>query len=681
MADDALDDLRAEAERLRQLADRVPVAIAYFERDGQRCRFANEGYARMFGHDTRSLLGLPVSEIIGAAAYATIQPYIDIAIDEQRTAAYEREIPGADGLSRFIEVSLVPHLLPGGGTAGAYVLIADITRHRRAERALRESEDRLARFMQATAEGIVFHRDGFITDANPPLLALLGLSLEDVTGRWALDFVAPDQRERVGAVMASGAEITYDTAVLHSDGSRIPVEFLVRTMLHNGERLRMTIVRDLRDRMATQQRIRHLAEHDALTGLPNRAAFIDRLQEQVAGATASARTLALLFVDLDHFKRVNDSLGHLAGDALLRTVAERIGAVLRPSDVVARFGGDEFLVLLGGDPPRARVAEVADRLLAAVQAEVEVGGASISVTPSIGVACFPADGTDAETLLQHADTAMYAAKATGRAAVRFFEPAMAQRVYDELVLEGRLAQALREGEFEVHYQASRTLPAGTPCAVEALLRWRDPSRGLVLPEQFLPVAEARRLIVPIGRIVLQQALAAAAGWQRPGQPPVPVAVNVSAVEFQAPDFVDAVQHALADAGLPGAALELELTEQLLMEDLGAAKRTLQRLRALGVRIAVDDFGTGYTSLAHLRALPIDRLKVDRSFVVDLPGDQGAVAVVLTVLQLARSLGIAVVAEGVETVAQRDWLLAHGCATMQGRLIAPPRPLSAGDPLG
>jgi EAL domain-containing protein (putative c-di-GMP-specific phosphodiesterase class I) len=269
---------------------------------------------------------------------------------------------------------------------------------------------------------------------------------------------------------------------------------------------------------------------------------------------------------------------------------------------------------------------------------------------------------------------MYAAKTTGRAALRFFEPAMAQRAYDDLLLEARLVQALRDQEFEVHFQPLREMPDGPVRAVEALLRWRDPARGLVLPDAFLPVAEARRLMLPLGRRVLQLALEAAAGWRRPGGPPVPVTVNVSAVEFQDPGFVDGVQQALAAAGLPGACLELELTERLLMEDLGSARRTLERLRACGIRIAVDDFGTGYTSLAHLRELPIDRLKIDRSFVRDLPHDPGAGAIVLTILQLARALGVAVVAEGVETEAQRDWLLAQGCSTMQGLLIAAPRPV-------
>ena len=264
------------------------------------------------------------------------------------------------------------------------MLIADITRHRRAELALRESEERLAKFLHASAEGIVFHRDGLITDVNPPLLALIGWQLADLVGRPALDFVAPDERPRVEGVMRAAAQLTYDTAIQHADGTRLPVEFIVRTMQHGGERLRMTIVRDLRDRIEARSRIDFLAHHDPLTGLLNRTAFIDRVEAMLPVATHNESTLALLFIDLDHFKRVNDSLGHLAGDSLLRTVAGRITGCLRSGDLVSRFGGDEFLVLLAGDLPVADLRQVAGKLLDVVGAPVQVEGASISVTPSIG---------------------------------------------------------------------------------------------------------------------------------------------------------------------------------------------------------------------------------------------------------------------------------------------------------
>lgn len=664
--------LLEEARLLRELAHNVPVAIAYYESEGFRCQFANRGYARMFDLDEHAILGKTFAEVIGAEAADQIKPRVDAVLSERRTASYERELTDPDGQIRTIEVSLVPHLAADGETvSGAFVLIADISHHRRAERAVRESEERLARFMHATAEGIVFHRDGFIKDANPPLLDLIGYPLEELQGRWVLDFVAPEQRGRVGAVMADRAELRYETAVLHRDGSVIPVEFIVRTMQMGDDMQRMTIVRDMRDRKAAQARIEHLARHDMLTGLPNRGEFIERFQQRLPQAQASGDLLALLFIDLDHFKRVNDSLGHLVGDTLLRTVAARITETLRASDLVARFGGDEFLVLLGGDLDRQKTTDVAAKLVSAIEAAVEVEGATISVTPSIGIAVFPDDGSTADELIQHADTAMYHAKSQGRAAYRFFEREMAEQAYRDLVLEGQLAQALQAGHFELWYQPQIRQADDAVVVIEALIRWHHPERGLLEPDAFIALAEARRLIVPIGRWVLQQALAAAADWRRQGRADVPVAVNLSTTEFRTPGFVESVEAALAAHGLPGSALELELTERMLMDDVDAVRRTLNRLKALGVRIAVDDFGTGYTSLSHLRDLPIDRLKIDRSFVTDLPSNAGSAAIVRAIIQLGAALGLSVVAEGVETRAQRDWIVDQGCSELQGFLIHGP----------
>ena len=665
--------LRAEVAQFRLLANNVPVAIAYYERQGYTCRFANLGYAAMFGRDEQSILGLTFAQIIGEPAAQLIQPQVDAVLQQRRSASYERQLPDPDGGTRHIEVHLLPHLDERNEPVGAFVLISDITRHRRAEAALRDSEERLAKFMHASAEGIVFHKDGLITDANPPLLALVGRTLEAMRGQPALDFVAPDQRERVAAVMTSGAETSYETAVLHRDGTRLPVEFIVRTMQHQGERLRMTIVRDLRDHIAARARIHYLAHHDALTGLPNRTAFIEHMDVQLPAARAAGARLALLFIDLDHFKRVNDSLGHLVGDALLQTVAQRITGTLRAGDLVSRFGGDEFLVLLTGGMPMAAVQEVAHKLLAAVGAPVEVEGESISVTPSIGVAVFPRDGDTPDELIKHADTAMYHAKARGRAACAFFEPAMAEAAYTELALESQLTQAIRDQAFVLHYQPQLSAQDGSLVGFEALIRWAHPDLGLLEPDAFIPVAETRRLMLPIGDWVLREALRQAGAWRSAGLTQVPVAVNLSGLQFEADGFVDLVARRLSEAGLPGAALELELTERMLMDDLAVVQQALQRLRALGVQVSVDDFGTGYTSLGRLKDLAVDRLKIDRSFVHDLPHDHGSTAIARAIIQMAHSLGLRTVAEGVETEAQRDWLRQQGCEELQGYFVARPMP--------
>jgi len=670
---DELRAMRAELAQFRRVCNAVPVAIAYYERVGNVCRYANEGYAQMFGFDQLSILGHTVEEVIGVDAAHTIQPQVDKVLREIKGIHYERQLPGPDGRLRSIEVHLLPHADETGVAIGAFVLISDITRHREDEAALRESEERLSKFMLASAEGIVFHKAGFITDINPPAMALMGYTAEQMMGRSTLEFIAPDERAKVAAVIAAGQEVGYDSVAVHADGSHLPVEFIVRTMHYQGEKLRMTIVRDIRDRVEAQARIHHLAHHDALTGLPNRMAFIARANALLAQAQASGQSLALLFVDLDHFKRVNDSLGHPVGDMLLQTVAERITGTLREADLVARFGGDEFVLLLAGPTSADAVAEVAGKLVAAVGAPLRVEGASISVTPSIGVALFPAHGQSAADLIKHADTAMYQAKAQGRAGYEFFRPAMAEAARAELAMESRLAQAVVDQEFVLHYQPQLRISDGALLGVEALVRWQHPERGLMAPDQFIPLAEARRLILPIGQWVLHTALHQAVRWHREGLAPVPVAVNLSELQFQSRGFVQTIQQALADTGARAEMLELELTERMLMDDLGAVRDTLTRLRALGVRLAVDDFGTGYTSLKHLKELPLDRLKIDRCFVQDLPDDAGSAAIAAAIVQMGRGLGLQVLAEGVETAAQRDHLLALGCEAQQGLLDCAPMP--------
>ncbi|HNK19677.1 MAG TPA: EAL domain-containing protein, partial [Piscinibacter sp.] len=672
-----------QARLFRLLADNVPVLIAYYRASDFQCQFANKAYAHAFGTDERAVVGKTFAEVIGNDAAAQIEPRVQQMLHLQQPAAYERELAQPDGSTRFIDVNLLPHVGEGGDTVGCFVLISDITRHRLAERAVRESEERLAKFLHASAEGIVFHKDGVITDANPPLCALIGYTLEELRGRPALDFVAPDQVPRVTGVMQAGQEISYETAVVDKAGRRIAVEFIVRTMLRNGERLRMTIVRDIRDRQAAQARIHHLAHHDALTGLPNRMSFMEQLQQHMVAAEAEGTRLALLFIDLDHFKRVNDSLGHLVGDTLLRTVAARILASLRATDVVARFGGDEFMVLLHGGPSREQqrddVDEVARKLLAAIEVPVNAEGRPISVTPSIGVAFFPGDAGTPDELIKNADSAMYLAKSKGRANHQFFDRGIADSAYAALVLEGQLAHALERGEFELYFQPQLRLRDGVLVSCEALLRWNHPERGLLLPDQFIPVAERQRLMLAIGQWALTEAARCALRWDAQGLAVAPVAVNLSTVQFQSVGFVEAVAQVLADDGDAARAarlIELELTERMLMDDIGEVKHRLLRLKAMGLGISVDDFGTGYSSLGHLKELPIDKIKIDRSFVHDLPDNRDSAAITRAIVQLGLSLGMTVTAEGVETEAQRAFLLRQGCDQVQGLLIGPPMPLAA-----
>jgi len=667
---------RLKAAQFQVLADNVPALIAYYELEDHRCQFANRRYAANFGWDEQSIVGLTAQEIVGERGWQQIKPFIDEVVRERHMVSYERELTGPEGSHQFIEVEVLPHLSPQDGELlGAFVRVTDITKHRLAERAVRESEERLQKFMQASAEGIVFHRDGLVLDVNPPLAALLGYTRDELLGRMTTEFVAPDSVGQVMNTIASEGDRNYESAVIHRNGSRIPVELLTREITLNGEKLRFVVVRDIRDRIAAQARIHHLAHHDALTGLPNRLAFVEQLEQLAASHRSDEASMALLFIDLDHFKRVNDSLGHLAGDTLLQTVASRITGCLRASDRVARFGGDEFMVLLTGASDRTVVEQVANKLLEVVEAPLEAAGRPISVSPSIGVALFPEHGRTPAELIQHADAAMYLAKARGRANVQFFEPALARAAYDALVMEGQLAQAIDAQAFVLHFQPQLRARDGVIVGAEALLRWQHPERGLLMPDAFIPVAEQRRLMLPIGQWALEQSLAAVKHW-RAGGLDAPVAVNLSTMQFQQHGFVESLARMLDQHQVPGHWLELELTERMLMDDLGEVQKRLREIKALGVQIAVDDFGTGYSSLGHLKELPIDKVKIDRSFVQDLPHDRDAVAITQAIIQLARSLGLAVIAEGVENEAQQRFLADLGCDEWQGLIVSAPLPAAA-----
>ena len=662
--------LHEHAGLLRLVANSVPALMAFYEPHEVRCLFANAAYARTFGHTEASILGKTLEEIIGPQAAREIEPYVSEVRDHGRAAHYERRLETPTG-PRWLEVALLPHYEPGGELLGAFVLITDITRHREAAEALRASEERLAKFMQASVEGIVFNRDGFVTDANEPALALIGYTMEEMLGRSTLEFIAPDQVSKVREVMTARAETAYESAIVHRDGTRIPVEFIVRTIERGGETLRMTIVRDLRDREAARQHIHHLAHHDALTGLLNRAAFMERLEGLMVGARAGDAQGALVFIDFDHFKRVNDSLGHLAGDLVLQTLAQRLVSLLRASDVVARFGGDEFMVLLPGLDRRDDLQLIADKLLGALAAPVSLEGRPISVTPTLGIAMYPQHAHTPAELLKNADSAMYQAKREGRATCRFYEPAVGARALAALELEAQLTHAIERQELVLHFQPQVDVCTGALSGCEALIRWRHPQRGLVEPDQFISLAEELRLIVPIGEWVIRESLRAARRWRDAGRA-LPVSVNLSSLQFRDREFVANVGAALAEAGVAGEMLEVEITERMLMDDLDAVRATLAAMKALGVRVAIDDFGTGYSSLGHLNQLPIDRIKIDRSFVLGLPEVAGSVAIARAIVTLAGSLGIEVIAEGVERVEQRDHLLALGCRQMQGLLFGPPR---------
>jgi diguanylate cyclase (GGDEF)-like protein len=422
-----------------------------------------------------------------------------------------------------------------------------------------------------------------------------------------------------------------------------------------------------------QQALDFLVHHDALTNLPNRVLFRDRLEHGLQRARRSGSQLALLLLDLDRFKVVNDTLGHPLGDALLRCAAERLRAATRESDTLARLGGDELAILLEDDASAHRAALVARRLQALFGEPLTLGEHELVVTASIGITLFPADGDDADTLIRHAERAMYDAKSLGRNTYRFFEPGLASGVVDALVMESALRVAVSRDQLALHFQPQVDMASGALAGVEALVRWRHPDLGLVPPGRFIPLAEEIGVIGEIGAWVLTEACRQMAGWEARGLAVPRVAVNLSVQQIERGDLVQAVSEALAEAGLAPERLELEVTESLIMREPERAQAVLRDLMDMGVQLAVDDFGTGYSSLAYLKRLSLDRLKIDRSFVGDIGVDAGSEAIVRAVIALARSLGLETVAEGVERQDQAVLLRREGCDIAQGYFYGYPVP--------
>ncbi|MBS1189773.1 MAG: diguanylate cyclase [Rhodocyclaceae bacterium] len=510
-----------------------------------------------------------------------------------------------------------------------------------------------------------------IRAVNRSACRLLAAAENDLIGHPVLEFAAPPEDlsfwEDVAAGLADG--VLSSTVVRRADGSIVPVERRVsRVILEDGNPAFLVGINDLTERLAANKRIEELAYHDTLTGLPNRTLLRERIEFVRQWSARAEKSFALLFVDLDRFKQINDSLGHLFGDRVLVAVAERIKGCLRQCDTAARLGGDEFVLVLHDVDERG--AEItAQRLIAALNQPLAIDDLSLTVTCSIGIALYPADGQTADDLIRNADTAMYRVKEHGRADFRFYQRQTNVDLLARMRLDQAMRRALEQGDFRLHYQPRVDFRSGRIVGAEALLRWRDRELGDIPPGRFIPLAEDSGLIIPIGMWVLNEAVAQAAAWRRRGIDVV-AAVNVSALQFRRADFVPAVAAALQQSGLPPAALELELTESVLMQDAGEALLRLRALAELGVQLAIDDFGTGYSSLAYLKRFPIHKLKIDGSFVAGLPEDGSDNAIVTAVVNLGRALMLEVVAEGVETEGQRRFLKNTGCDQFQGFLFSP-----------
>ncbi len=654
---------------LRLLADNVPALIAYYSDDDQRCEFANAAYAQAYGRDQTSIIGKTLVEIIGETAFGAIEPYIAQVMQGQ-SASYERPLVFPNGAPGVIEVTLVPHFDGGGKTRGAFVLINDITKYRASEQALRDSEERLRKFSDATSEGIVFIDKGIIVDSNEAAARMIRLPVDKLIGRSNLDFIAPESIEAVVNNIRAGFERAYEATLVRADGTRFAAELVGKDIVSSGKTMRMTAIRDISDRKQAEARIQFLAHHDILTHLPNRALLMDRLQVLLTSARRQSSLVGILFIDLDNFKTINDSLGHFAGDELLKRVAGRLQGCLRGADMVGRLGGDEFVVVVTDLATAEDIAPVAEKIAEAISEPFSLEEQILSISGSIGISVFPKDGETPDTLIRNADAAMYLAKDRGRSNFQFFMPSLNKSAFQALAMESGIRKAIKQVEFLLHYQPEVMAKTGVVSTVEALIRWMHPELGLLGPDQFISVAEHRGLIMPIGRWVINEAIRQARAWADDGIT-VPIAVNLSAVQFKQKDLVEDIAARLREHGVSGEMLELELTESLFMEDVNATSRTLHQLKDLGISLAVDDFGTGYSSLSYLKRYPIDKIKIDRSFIRDVPVDPDDVAITLAIISLATSLGLKVVAEGVETRTQLAFLEDNHCDYIQGFLVSQP----------
>jgi diguanylate cyclase (GGDEF)-like protein/PAS domain S-box-containing protein len=525
---------------------------------------------------------------------------------------------------------------------------------------------------------------GNITFLNLVAEKMTGWSLQEAAGRpmtevfrtWDTRSTEPTQTTAELAILQIRAvHLPPSCILIRRDGLEIPIEDSIAP-IHDrqGNAIGAVIVfRDVSVALAMARQITHSAEHDFLTGLPNRMLLNDRIGQAVAAAHRRKKQVAVLFLDLDGFKHINDSLGHPVGDKLLQSIAKRLTATVRGADTVSRQGGDEFVVLLADLSCADDAVIMAARMLRTVAEPHSVDPHDLHVTTSIGVSIYPDDGLDAETLIKNADTAMYQAKENGRQSYQFFKPAMNARAVERQSIEESLRRALDRQEFAIHYQPKICMRTGMITGAEALIRWTHPVRGAISPAQFIPVAEDCGVIVPIGRWVLRRACEQACEWLKDGLPETTMAVNVSAMEFQDEGFLENLTLILKESGLDPRALELELTESALMKRVEATAAILRTLKESGVQVAVDDFGTGYSSLSYLRKFPIDSLKIDQSFVRQIGRGADDAAIVTAVISMARSLKLRVVAEGVETAKELEFLKAHECDEAQGYFFSHPMP--------
>lgn len=646
--------------------------------------FVSDGCAALTGYSATQLISpaaISFKDITYAEDRAMVRREIHAALAERRGYRIEYRIVRADGSIRWVWESGAGVFDENGKMLAIEGFIQDIHDRKQAEHALVATERRYRSIFENALEGMFQStpEDGYLA-VNPALARLYGYdSPEQLVGELcSLDrqlYVLPGRRDEfIRHMDERGEVINFESEVYRRDGSIIWISENARAVRDECGKLLYYegSVEAITERKRHEAEIRYQATHDALTGLPNRQLLHETLQEAVSDARQHGKRIAAIFLDLDNFKLINDSLGHAAGDELLITMTRRLQSCVRTTDTVGRQSGDEFVILLGEHTGRTEVQHIAERILNVIAHPCIIAGHELNVTSSIGIALFPGDGNDVSTLMRHADAAMYRAKELGRNTYQFFSAEMNERIAGRLEMLNKLHHALERGEFQLYYEPKWDLATGRIIGIEALIRWQT-AEGLISPAHFIPLAEEAGLIVPIGEWVLREACAQNRRWQDEGLPPLPISVNLSQRQLLHGDFVAQIADVLRETRLEPRYLELEVTEGMVMHEPDKAAATLNALRKLGVQIAMDDFGAGYSSLSHLKRFPVNSLKIDASFVRDSTTTHDAAAIIKAIISLGHILGLRVLAEGVETYEQLAFLRDSGCDDMQGYYLARPMP--------
>jgi diguanylate cyclase (GGDEF)-like protein/PAS domain S-box-containing protein len=678
-------DLEQNLHFTRAIIDAIPSPVYFKDREG-RYGIYNRAWDDLFagGKDWR---GKTVSDLFDESIAREHLERERALLERPASTTYEMMMPTALGDERQLLYNKVSFVDQRGEVAGLIGVITDVTRYNETERALEASEARFRVLTESSLDLIsVLDAEGRILYQSPALRHLLGYEPAETVGRDLAKLIHRDDLEHTRAAFRRIIETRQSVEpvefrIRHRDGMWRTFESLGTNCLANPHIHGVVFnSRDVTDRKVIQQRIQHLAYHDNLTGLPNRSLLQDRLAHSIARAERTHRKVAILFIDLDNFKNINDTLGHDVGDELLRQVSRKLSECVRLEDTIARQGGDEFIVLLDSLEEGRGASVVAQKILNSLRQAFVLGGTEQHVSGSIGIALYPEDGRDPQTLLKNADTAMFHGKGLGKNTYQYFTAQMNIAVKRRMTLESALRRAVMQKDFVLHYQPQVDLESGEIIALEALVRWKTEDSGTVMPGDFIPLAEETGLINEIGEWVLRNGCRQAKEWHDMGLRPRRMAINLSARQFSDRGFLDMVTRVLAETGLDPRLLELEITESQVMRQTDGMIMLLNKLSEMGVQLAIDDFGTGYSSLSYLKRLPIQKLKIDQSFVRDITVDPNDTAIVVAIINMAHSLDLETIAEGVETAGQLALLRSKGCKVGQGFYFSAPMRAEAIYPL-